>query len=61
MLVPLSAEWWPEPIEQPADRTTLQQYDVDEQVLARWRETRSVVHGRPESATTRSAASLDAK
>jgi hypothetical protein len=37
MLVLLGVEWWPEPAEQPADRTTLQQYDVDEFVLARWR------------------------
>jgi hypothetical protein len=34
----LGVEHWTDPAEQPADRTTLQQYDVDEQVLARWRD-----------------------
>jgi hypothetical protein len=40
MLVTLGAEWWAEPMEQPRDRDTLQQYDVDPQVLERWRKAR---------------------
>jgi hypothetical protein len=40
MLVTLGAEWWAEPMEQPADRDTLQQYDVDPDVLERWRQAR---------------------
>jgi hypothetical protein len=36
----LGVEWWAEPMEQPADRTSLQQYDVDGHVLARWCEAR---------------------
>jgi hypothetical protein len=38
--VPLGAEWWAEPIEQPADRDTIATYDADPQVLTRWREAR---------------------
>ena len=38
MPVLLGVQWYAEPTEQPADRHTLQQYDVDEQVLARWRD-----------------------
>jgi hypothetical protein len=41
MLVTLGAEWWAEPIEQPADRSTLATYDVDADVLARWRAARN--------------------
>jgi hypothetical protein len=37
MLVTLGGEWWAEPMEQPADRDTLQEYAVDPQVLERWR------------------------
>jgi hypothetical protein len=40
MLVTLGAEWWPEPMEQPRDQDTLQQYEVDPQVLERWRKAR---------------------
>jgi hypothetical protein len=29
MLVLVGVEWWPERMEQPQDRTSLQQYDVD--------------------------------
>jgi hypothetical protein len=36
----LGSEWWPEPAEQPADRGTLATYDVDPQVLDRWRQAR---------------------
>jgi hypothetical protein len=39
-MVTLGAEWWPEPVDQPRDRETLQQYDVDPQVLERWRKAR---------------------
>jgi hypothetical protein len=38
--VTLGAEWWAEPMEQPRDRDTLQQYDVDPDVLERWRQAR---------------------
>jgi hypothetical protein len=40
MTVPvlMGVEHWVDPSEQPKDRHTLQQYDVDEQVLARWRD-----------------------
>jgi hypothetical protein len=41
VLVPLGAEWWAEPIEQPADRDTIATYDVDPQALTRWREARN--------------------
>ena len=41
MLVLLGVEWWPEPTEQPQDRTTLQQYDINSDVLKRFRETQS--------------------
>jgi hypothetical protein len=40
MPVLLGVEWWPEPMEQPGDRTTLQEYDVDLDVLTRWRQAR---------------------
>jgi hypothetical protein len=36
----LGAEWWAEPIEQPADRDTIATYDVDPKVLERWRKAR---------------------
>jgi hypothetical protein len=35
MLALLGVERCAEPMEQPADRTSLQQYDVDDEVLAR--------------------------
>jgi hypothetical protein len=40
MTVPvlMGVEHWVDPSEQAKDRHTLQQYDVDEQVLARWRD-----------------------
>jgi hypothetical protein len=40
MTVPvlMGVEHWVDPSEQPKDRHTLQQYDVDKQVLARWRD-----------------------
>lgn len=41
MLTLLGVEWFAEPVEQPADRTSLQEYDVDPDVLKRWRETRA--------------------
>jgi hypothetical protein len=40
MLLPLGAEWWAEPIEQPADRDTVDTYDVDAKVVERWRKAR---------------------
>jgi hypothetical protein len=40
VLVPPGAEWWAEPIEQPADRDTIAVYKVDPQALARWRDAR---------------------
>ena len=40
-LVTLGAEYWPEPAEQPKDRGTLRPYDVDPDVLARWRQART--------------------
>jgi hypothetical protein len=42
VLEPLGAEWWAEPVEQPADRDTIETYDVEPQVLERWREARNV-------------------
>ena len=39
-LVTLGAEHWPEPTEQPADRDTLGEYDVDPAILTRWRDAR---------------------
>jgi len=40
MLVRLGAEWWPEPMEQPAHRAALHEYEVEDAVLSRWRDTR---------------------
>jgi hypothetical protein len=40
MLTLLGVEWYPEPSEQPTDRTSLQEYDVPADVLARWQQTR---------------------
>jgi hypothetical protein len=37
----LGFDWRCEPAEQPADRTSLQQYDVSQDVLAEWRKARS--------------------
>lgn len=37
MLVPLGVESWVEPAENPADRSTIATYDVDAEVLERWR------------------------
>ncbi len=39
-LVTLGAENWPEPTEQPVDRGTLGEYDVDPAILTRWRDAR---------------------
>lgn len=40
MLVPLGVETWTEPVENPSDRDTLAGYDVDQEVLDRWRDAR---------------------
>jgi hypothetical protein len=36
MAAAVGAEWWAEPIEQPADRDTLATYDVDPLVASRF-------------------------
>lgn len=38
--VALGVEWWPEPMEHPADPRTVANYIVDQAVLERWRQAR---------------------
>jgi hypothetical protein len=54
MLVMMGAESWPEPTEQPTDRGTLREYEVDARTVVRWREaaTPTWARGRRSSASS---------